>query len=236
MIKFGIMKHRGFFFGLLILGLSVSACAPEQSAKNQLTQDSQPIATDIPGPLSIWLPPYLPDRLSRDLILPKGMILASGDENASIRIDVGSDALVSQWIYALVAPFPTVTDEISFFDLKTFWKGGEVKSFPAEKLLVDGKTKALFEKLWGIASVSHVTVTAGEELLATAWDAKTNWAIIPFESLEPRWKVIRVDGQSPVNKGFDLFKYPLTMPLSAVGEASDVSRFLGVNISSVAPL
>lgn len=236
MIKFGIMKHRGFFFGLLILGLLVSACAPEQSTKNQLTQDSQPIATDIPGPLSLWLPPYLPERLSRDLILPKGIILASGDENASIRIDVGSDALVSQWVYALVAPFPTVTDEISFFDLKTFWQGGEAKSFPAEKLIVDGKTKALFEKLWGIASVSRVTVTAGEELLATAWDAKTNWAIIPFESLEPHWKVIRVDGQSPTNKGFDLFKYPLTMPLSAVGNASDVSRFLEVSISSVNPL
>ncbi len=32
---------------------------------------------------------------------------------------------------------------------------------------------------------------------------------MPFESLEPRWKVLELDGQSPVRRDFDPAKYPL---------------------------
>ena len=80
-------------------------------------------------------------------------------------MDVGADALISQWIFALVAPFSTITDEITLNDLRSFWQGNEMKSLSVNRILIDGGTKALFEKLWGTASVAHVTVTAGEELI-----------------------------------------------------------------------
>jgi poly-gamma-glutamate synthesis protein (capsule biosynthesis protein) len=40
------------------------------------------------------------------------------------------------------------------------------------------------------------------------------WAIIPFEALEPKWKVLTVDGQSPIRKNFDLSAYPLVASTS----------------------
>ena len=212
------------------------ACAPAQPAENQIPNETVPAPTEIPAPISIWLPPYLPAQFTKNFNLPDGAIFSTDEQKASIRIDVGSDTLISQWVYALVAPFPTITDQISSNDLQAFWQGNEVTGFPVEKLLVDGETKALFEKLWGTASVAHVTVTAGEELLASAWAAKNTWAIIPFESLEPRWKVIRVDGQSPIRKGFNPLNYPLTIPFSAIGSASDVSRFIKLSGASSNPL
>jgi hypothetical protein len=229
------MKFRRFSLGLLAIFLLSSACAPATPVESQPSQNSQPASTQVPSSISIWLPPYLPEGLIKEIQLPEDIILSSGEQNASIRIDVGSDALVSQWVYVLVAPFPTITDDISSKDLNAFWSGRETGNFPAEKLLVDGEAKALFEKIWGIASVSRVTVTTGEELLATGWKEKNTWAIIPFESLEPQWKVIRVDGQSPIKKGFDPLKYPLTIPFSAVGSSSDVLRFLKINESSSVP-
>jgi poly-gamma-glutamate synthesis protein (capsule biosynthesis protein) len=39
------------------------------------------------------------------------------------------------------------------------------------------------------------------------------WAIVPFHDLEPRWKVLRVDGRSPLDRGLDLDAYPLTTSL-----------------------
>jgi poly-gamma-glutamate synthesis protein (capsule biosynthesis protein) len=120
--------------------------------------------------------------------------------------------------------------------LRSFWQGKEIKSVLIEKILVDGGTKALFEKLWGTASVAHITVTAGEELISGAWAAENTWAIIPFESLEPRWKVIRVGGQSPVRKDFDVLNYPLLVPISAFGSNTDVLRFLEINRSLPIPL
>jgi len=236
LIKFGFMKLQRFFIVLIALGLLVSACAPAKPAESQLPQAAEPAATKIPDLISIWLPPYLPEQLTMNLVLPTGTILASVEQSASIRIDVGSDSLISQWVYVLVAPFSTITDEVTLNDLRSFWQGIEVESLPVEKLLVSGGTKVLFEKLWGTASVAHVTVTAGEELMASAWAAKNTWAIVPFESLEPRWKVIRVDGISPIRKGFDPLQYPLTIPLSAVGSVSDVSRFLELSGSTSKPL
>jgi len=47
------------------------------------------------------------------------------------------------------------------------------------------------------------------DLLDAAWSDHPAWAIVPFESLEPRWKVLTIDGQSPVRKGFDPVTYPL---------------------------
>ena len=35
------------------------------------------------------------------------------------------------------------------------------------------------------------------------------WAIIPFEKIEPKWKVLTVDGQSPIQKKYDPLIYPL---------------------------
>jgi len=137
--------------------------------------------------------------------------------------------LISQWIFALVAPFSTITDEITLNELRAFWQGNEMRSISVTRILVDGGTKALFEKLWGTASVANISVMAGEELLSSAWGEENIWAIIPFESLEPRWKVIRVDGQSPTRKGFDPLKYPLIIPFSAVGSTLDVSRFMEIN-------
>ena len=178
----------------------------------------------------------MPEQLTRDLEFPKGIVQAASEQSASLKIDVGADALISQWIFALVAPFSTITDEVTLNDLRAFWQGNEMRGVSVKRILIDGGTKALFEKLWGTASVANVTVMAGEELMSSAWGEEDTWAIIPFESLEPRWKVIRVDGQSPTRKNFDPLKYSLKIPFSAIGSSSDVSRFMEINSSLQNPL
>jgi len=49
-----------------------------------------------------------------------------------------------------------------------------------------------------------------DQLLSTAW-TESAWAIVPFESIEPKWKVLTVDGQSPIRKNFDVGTYPLVV-------------------------
>ena len=226
------MKFQRIIIGLIVLVILASACAPAQPIESVPTASP----TKEPEIVSIWLPPYLPQRLTRNLDLPKGIVQAANEQSASVKIDVGADAQISQWVFALVAPFSTITDEISFNDLQSLWQGNGTRHLPVQKILIDGGTKALFEKLWGTASVAHVNVTTSQEMMTSAWPEENTWAIIPFELLEPRWKVIRVDGQSPVRKNFDLLKYPLKIPFSAVGTPLDVSRFLEITSSLQSPL
>jgi poly-gamma-glutamate synthesis protein (capsule biosynthesis protein) len=56
-------------------------------------------------------------------------------------------------------------------------------------------------------------VAPGGELVAEAWKRRPAWALLPFGMLEPRWKVLEVDGQTPLRKDFDPAAYPLIVPI-----------------------
>ena len=56
------------------------------------------------------------------------------------------------------------------------------------------------------------------ELLEGAWAEEPTLALVPFEALDPRWKVLEVDGQSPIRTDFDPELYPLIVPYGLSGE------------------
>jgi poly-gamma-glutamate synthesis protein (capsule biosynthesis protein) len=70
-------------------------------------------------------------------------------------------------------------------------------------------TRAAFSAIWGEPAEGFALIEARERLVDSAWFARPAWALIPFEDVEPRWKVISIDGMSPLRKDFDAAKYPL---------------------------
>ena len=105
------------------------------------------------------------------------------------------------WIYSLVAPFPTVTDDVAYEDLLSAWKGDPAPPISGHAILMAESTLAAFTALWGEPASGVVTVVPSDQLLDTAWN-QSAWAIIPFEEIQPKWKVLSVDGQSPDPQGF----------------------------------
>jgi len=69
---------------------------------------------------------------------------------------------------------------------------------------------------WGQPAKSATQIFSRDDLLDQAWQQRPSWAIIPFENLEPRWKVLAIDGESPIQKSFVPAKYMLTIPFSMV--------------------
>ena len=124
------------------------------------------------------------------------------------------DAIQIQWVYVLAAPFPTVMDDIPSAELHSAWDGNSSQDlFHGRPILVDESTLAAFTTLWGAPASGSVRSVDANQILDAAWSEST-WAIIPFESLAPRWKVLTIDGQSPIRKGFDLTSYPLVVPFT----------------------
>lgn len=197
----------------------VASSTPLPTQAIESTQPpSLPTATAMPSVIAVGIPSYAPEELRSTLQLPAEFEPAD-EAGADIRLKVLPSSETQgvkapetsvQWIYALVAPFPTVTDEVTLSDLHNAWRGGPVKDLEISTLLVDPSTQAVFEKFWGQPSNLVKTVTE-DLLLTTAWNQPNTWAIVPFEQLEPRWKVIALDGQSPVQKTFDPQKYGLTV-------------------------
>jgi hypothetical protein len=175
-------------------------------------------ATTIPTAqileVSIWVPPYLAETLGGALPDPLKAFFVPDPATANIRLEVGEGNLVSQWVYALVTPFPSTMQGISGDDLLLGWQGGSSGGFGNQPLLMDQNTYEMFNAIWGPAGSDRVQIMAKNELIDYAWAHQPALAIIPFESLDPRWKVLPVDGLSPIHKDFDLGSYLLKIPIS----------------------
>lgn len=115
------------------------------------------------------------------------------------------------WVYALVAPFPTIADEVSFNWLKNLWQGKPEDAIT--HLLVSDDDLPALKSLLG-EPAEAVSLLPKDQLLKAAWTSSSTWAIIPFEEIEPRWKVLIMDGQSPIHKDFDVNLYALNVPIS----------------------
>lgn len=128
------------------------------------------------------------------------------------QLEAGSGlTLVSEstWVYALVGPFFEVRDGISLSDLQQVWLGGASEGLAGIRLVMEDSTKSAFTLLWGEPSQNTVLVKGAGEILDSTWNEKDAWAIVPFESIEPKFKVLKIDGLSPLDKPLNLESYPL---------------------------
>ena len=175
--------------------------------------------TSTPAP-SVWISTALPDSFRAAFAPPPGWTLAARPEDASVQIRIGADHPVAAWIFALVAPFPTVADGVSLADVQQAWSGVSSGAFSGRPLLMDQNTADVFSALWGIPAPGATQILPAGQLTDYAWANRPAWAIVPWESLEPRWKVLEVDGASPMRNEFNPAAYALAVPISLAGDAN----------------
>jgi poly-gamma-glutamate synthesis protein (capsule biosynthesis protein) len=145
-------------------------------------------------------------------------LLVSDEVAANIKLQVGDQNVVSQWVYALVTPFSSTLQGLSGDELFSLWQGAAA----GMPLLMDQNTHDMLTAFWGPTNGTNVQVIAKDALLDYAWTHQPALAIIPFNDLSPRWKVLPVDGLSPIHKDFDAAKYRLTIPISLNGDPQRV--------------
>jgi poly-gamma-glutamate synthesis protein (capsule biosynthesis protein) len=165
----------------------------------------------------------LPQELRKSIQLPPGWETAPDGANNDLSLGVVSSPAggTTTWVYALVAPFPTVSDELDYDSLVKFWSTDAPTDpeLPFTSLLVDPSTAAVMDHKIGPHGTG-VKIRPASHILDAAWKSKTIWAIVPFELLEPRWKVIALAGQSPLQKSFNPQRYPLTVYFGLSGDSS----------------
>lgn len=184
--------------------------------------------TYTPGPATLWINPALPAELSNWLSVPPNIQVVDDPSKAQILLSVSNGQPISHWVYALVAPFPTILDGVSRDDIKRSWLGEPSGPFANLPILVDEHTYEVFTALWGQPAPEAVKALPSDDLGEYAWDQRPAWAIVPFENLEPRWKVLEVDGISPLRKEFQPEGYALTVTFSLEGEAGLVEDILAL--------
>ena len=178
--------------------------------------------TPTPEIQGLWIDPAVPETLSASLALPEGMALTDSAGSARARLEPSRDAGAPvRWFYVLAAPFATIADEVSGAELQSYWRGENDSLMGGAPLALTRATLHAFEFLWGPAVQNNLRVASNYDELARWRDVEKAWAILPFDELEPQWKVMSIDGQNPLLRGLDENTYPLQVLFTLNGLYAD---------------
>ncbi len=119
--------------------------------------------------------------------------------------------------YAVVAPFATVQDDVSLPALQAFWMGEGGPLIVAEEAA--GPLQATFN-----GPPAHTAPAS--QLLKRLQEDEGALGILPFDQLDPAFKVLTVDGVNVLDKRTQPEDYPLAVGLSVTG--SDANRILPI--------
>lgn len=216
------VKAVSFYSLVIVLSLVLGACgglvqpvSPTQSSLPSATPSLAPtftpvVPTPTAMPPAVWIDPRLPEKILADLGDMPSVVRVTNKEEASLSFTIVGEQPVSTWVFALAAPFATVTDDVSIESFLAFWQSNA--DFPARVLVMP---PAMFDTLklrYGNPR-GDVRLLDERNLLTFCQTNDNAWAIVPFEKLEPKWKVISLNQNSPIHKNFVLDDYPLTVQI-----------------------
>ena len=212
---------------------SVPTDLPVQSHAEVTETWALPIATQSPSPtaqlptptrvpLSYWISPEVPARLLDPAQIPSSLSRTEGAVDNALTLGLaermpGGSVLLKEadYIFALVAPFKTVQDDVTASDLKAAWQGSPqgTTDHLTHIAVYEGDYHALVALLGGapggdVISETVLLLPDGLDNFSEHLSANV-WAIVPFERLTPAYKVISLDGLSPLDDGFTQQSYPI---------------------------
>jgi len=216
------------------------------------TPTSPPSPTPPPAwPVTLFVPQSVPASVTHifdtiltahaDLFIPAADAAAADvqwviEPSAALETDPASDAVpLAEWTYAVVAPFPTLTDEVSWADVINSWSITPTGPFAGQAILVTADTAAALATIMGNPAPGAIEIVSAEEIVQRAWDTRPAWAIVPFDQLEPRWKVLRVDGSSVLDKDLNTSAYPLVVHAGVTGLDRGVAKLQELLAEHVSP-
>jgi hypothetical protein len=137
-------------------------------------------------------------------------------EGGDARVDLGpvqapGQSLVERY-YAAVAPFNTVSDDVLLAEIQSRWQGrGAGPLFVTEQ-------SPFLSAILGPSAATVITPTA---LLAALEADPKSIGILPFDQLDPRFKVLAVDGVNVLDNRLDASRYLLAGAVKLTGESAD---------------
>ena len=145
------------------------------------------------------------------------------DEAGSADVRIGATEngeLVQEIVLAVAAPFATVVDGISESQVLALGAGnGSVLSALFGEAQIGVVSETVYALLSSIAAAyAKLRILPGARLSSEALAGGGRLAIVPFNELQPHWKLLHVDGINLFDRNADLSRYPLIVRLRAQGD------------------
>jgi hypothetical protein len=229
------VRHT-FWFGILIIATLLGACqmssgipgATPITANTELvktptltpipTTTNTPIIPTLEPAMTYWYDDTIPVSVQLDLCFPEGVSTAISKGLAGIHLSNGSGKVMAyRKMYALAGRFDLLQDDLSLDEVKDAWLGqGDWD------LEMSQETYQAFEEKWG-STQAVLIVDDPETLVNQVWSMESLLAILPFDGLVPRLKVLQVGGVSPLDKNMNVEDYPMQVEYFWQGDANILS-------------
>jgi hypothetical protein len=215
---------------ILICTLVITSCTKQSSsALSSPTSTTRPTQTAIPPtatlpptatiihpepPFLAWIDPFIPQHLSSTISKVNFLSITEEKSNAQILFTTDSGPEAGAWVYLAVAPFYSIFEEVDSLDLYSCWITGPAETIPFSHILVSEDTKATFDLLWGTSKQGCVQTVDEDNFSSELWVQTDAIAILPFELINPGYKVLPVDSEDPLANDFNQAAYPLVLRLN----------------------
>ena len=215
---------------LVLLPLILSACTGADTASTLSptsppeSAPASPTPTEAAAvvPVSIYLAASMPQGAVDQGALANFTLVT--DPEADLWYGPASEApagealLTSTWVYALAAPFPTLIDGVTLDDLQAYWSGEIVTDMlTVPYLKLPTAVANSWQAQWGEPDISRIMISDDPVDADRLWESDA-WVVLPFDSLEPKLKVITVEDTSPLYKDFDPATAPLVLTFQLVAQ------------------
>jgi len=168
-------------------------------------------------PDMVWIDPGLPESLQDQLAGMDFLQITDQQEDAATSLFIGDENPIAYWVFAAAVPFPTIRDGISLEGIKSAWQGGNNPLTSNNPIFLTQETRDILAIYWGEPSSNAVEIITPDKLSKQAWANQPSLSILSFDELTPDWKVLDIDGISPLDQDFDPGAYGLSVAISAVG-------------------
>ncbi len=205
----------------------ISLPTPTPAAAAQAS--AQPADWTVSGPARVALSPALPIALAdslRAMIEATGPLesvngtaplsLAAFPSDATLRVDLAGaadagEALATRY-FAAVVPFDTIQDDLTLEELTARWDG-------SAPVYVSQAALDWLPAILGQPGASTEAVEP-EALIGLLEENRDAIALIPFEQIDPRFKVLTVDGVNVLSNQVQVDIYPLVVQAKLSGEGA----------------
>jgi poly-gamma-glutamate synthesis protein (capsule biosynthesis protein) len=164
-------------------------------------------------PFSVKFAPQFPEMIINKILASQEFVLGTSKDTAEYYISVDQGFSIGSWIYIVVAPLTSSKEQIAYGDLLSHWESGDSLSIDNSQINLSEETYTALRLLWGDPNPEGLNIVNQDAIFPVLWSNPESVAILPFEQLNPYWKVISIDGQSPLAPDFDQDQYPLFIPI-----------------------
>ena len=177
----------------------------------ELSATPPPVLSTIP--YTIWVDPHYPATIQSIFNSFSNFEVVPDQQDSTLTTSAVSGLPAGSWTYLLVSPFPSLRENLSATDLLSIWQNGNPSSIPDLQISLSEDTKNALTLLLGEPNQDRLNIVEADSIHPSLLPNSDSLAIIPFDLINPHWKILSIDNQNPLNPNFDRDQYLLTLPI-----------------------